>query len=106
MIRADWIRWLQAPPVKGWASLFCALFAIWIPTVIRFSFNGVITGCEFTPYLPFVLACAILLVWWEAAAVALGCVAIMGGLFTNSNHFGLPCFVSSAMMFLGSSAVM
>jgi len=106
MLRAGLVRWLHAPPFVGWQALVCGLFAIWIPTIVRAEVKGVLTGCEFTPYLPFVLICAILLRWWQAGAVALGSVAIMGGLFGGADNFMLPCFTSAAGIFLGSSAVM
>ena len=106
MMRAALIRWLQGPPVTGWLALVVGMAAIWVPTVIRASVNGVITGCEFTPYLPFVFACAILLRWWQAGAVALASVAIMGGLFGGSELIDFDCFVGSAGMFAGASAAM
>jgi len=67
---------------------------------------GVVTGCEFTPYLPFVLLSAILLRWWQAAAVAVTSVAIMGGLFQGSLMHPMSCFLPAAGMFLTSSAAM
>src|SRR5690242_10822092 len=106
MVRAGWIRWLQAPLATGWQALLCGLFAVWVPTVIRLRLNGVVTGCEFTPYLPFVLGCAILMRSWQAAAVALASVAIMGGVLGGSPALDAPCFVTSAAMFIASSAVM
>src|SRR4051795_10374793 len=106
MVRAELLRWLLGPRLSGWQVLFCGLIAIWIPTIIRLAVNGLVTGCEFTPYLPFVLISAILLRWWQAGAVALGSVAIMGGLFSDSHNFMLPCFTSAAGIFLASSAVM
>jgi hypothetical protein len=106
MVRAGWIRWFQAPLATGWQALLCGLFAVWIPTVIRLRLNGVVTGCEFTPYLPFVLGCAILMRSWQAAAVAVASVAIMGGVLGGSPALDAPCFVTSAAMFIASSAVM
>lgn len=106
MLRAGLVRWLHEPPLVGWQAFICGLFAIWVPTIVRAEVNGVLTGCEFTPYLPFVLVCAILLRWWQAGVVALGSVAIMGGLFSGSHNFMLPCFMSAAGLFIGSSAVM
>jgi len=71
MNQAGFARWLQEPPVKGWLALACGMAAVWLPTVVRAAVNGVVTGCEFTPYIPFVLICAILFRWWQAAIVAL-----------------------------------
>src|SRR3954454_16064436 len=106
MLRAGLIRWIQAPQLAEWQALLFALFALWIPTVIRVSIEGAVTGCEFTPYLPFVLICALLLRWWQSSAVALTSVAILGGLFGGSPTFHLSCFTPAAGVFLASSAVM
>jgi hypothetical protein len=105
MFRAALTRCLQAPPVTGWLAFAFALVALWIPTIIRLSVSGVVTGCEFTPYLPFVLFCAILLRWWQASGVALAAVAILGGLFAGSPHHNPACFTPAAAIFLASSAV-
>jgi len=83
-----------------------ALTAVAIPTSIRAAMSGHVTGCEFTPYLPFVLLSAIFLRGWQAAAVALTSVAIMGGLFQGSLVHLTSCFIPSAGMFLASSALM
>src|SRR4051794_31572667 len=104
--QAGFARWLQEPPVKGWLALVCGMAAVWLPTVVRAAVNGVVTGCEFTPYLPFVLICAILLRWWQAAIVALVSVAILGGMFQGSMPHVMPCFIPAASIFLGASAVM
>ena len=98
-------RWLQAPPVTGRAALFCAICIVAVPTIIRAAVNGVVTGCEFTPYLPFVLIAAILLPWWQAAAMALVSVEILGGLLAGEAH-GMfqECFLTGAAIFLASSA--
>jgi hypothetical protein len=106
MIRAGLIRWLKAPPVTGWSALMCAVGAVALPTAIRMAISGAVTGCEFTPYLPFVLLCAILLRWWKAAAVALASVAMLGGLLGGSPAVELPCFVPAAGIFLAASAMM
>jgi hypothetical protein len=105
MIRAGLTRWLQGPPLNGRNALLCVVAAIAIPTVIRAAVSGVVTGCEFTPYLPFVLISALLLRWWKAAFVALASVAILGGLFAGP-HQAAACFIPSAGIFLASSATM
>ena len=61
MLIAAITRWLQDPRPTAWQAVLCGLFAIWIPTVLRMAVDGVVTGCEFTPYLPFVLICAVAL---------------------------------------------
>jgi hypothetical protein len=106
MYRAALDRWLREPIVTGRRALLCCVFAVAFPTLIRATVSGVINGCEFTPYLPFVLVCAVLLRWWQAGAVALAAIAIMGGFFDGTRSFNLPCFASAAAMFLASSAVM
>jgi hypothetical protein len=106
MIRAGLTRWLEAPPFNGWQAILCGGAAVWIPTVVRVAINGVVTGCEFTPYLPFVLICAILLRWWQAGIVALASVAILGGLFAASPAAAMPCFMPAAAIFLAGSAMM
>lgn len=85
-----------------------AIAAIAVPTAVRAAVTDVVTGCEFTPYLPFVLASAILLRWSQAVVAALGSVAILGVLFFGhqSTALSMPCFASSAAMFLGASAMM
>jgi hypothetical protein len=106
MIRAGSTRWLIMPRFTGRLALLCALVAVALPTLVRAAVHGVVTGCEFTPYLPFVLICAILLRWWQAGAVALVSVGIMGGFFGGAQPHDLSCFVSAAAIFLASSAVM
>ena len=106
MFRAVWSRWLQEP-LTGRLAFLCGVVAVAIPTLIRVAVHGTITGCEFTPYLPFVLISAILLRWWQAGIVALASVGIMGGLLGGSPvPLELACFGPAAGMFLASSAVM
>src|SRR5215218_7609636 len=108
MFRANLKRWIDAPLVTGWLALLCSIAAVALPTIVRAAVNGVVTGCEFTPYLPFVLISAVLLGWKEAGAVALISVALLDGLFFGSSqvmHQGL-CFLTAAGIFLASSALM
>ena len=106
MLRSEWTRWLCGPPLRGYLALLCAIVAIGIPAALRFAVSGVVTGCEYTPYLPFILICAILLPWWYAAAAALATVGIMGGMFGGSPAFHLACFFDATVLFLTSSAIM
>ena len=99
-------RWLCAGPLSGWQAVLLACAAVSTPTIIRLAVNGIVTGCEFTPYLPFVFISAITLRWWAAGAVTLAAVAIMGGLFSGPLSAGLTCFRESAAIFLASSALM
>src|SRR5689334_19472552 len=87
------IRSLALTPLSGRLALLCAFSAVAIPTLFRAAINGVVTGCEFTPYLPFVLLAAILLRWWLVALVTAASVAIMGGLFEGSLLHPVPCFI-------------
>ena len=106
--RADLYRWLRALPLNGWMAIACGVTALAIPTAVRAAISGVITGCEFTPYLPFVLISAVLLRWWQAALVALAAVTILGGFFLGPNaaFLNLDCFLSGSAIFLGASAMM
>lgn len=108
MIRAGLTRWVQAPPITGRLALLCMFIAVALPTGIRAAIDGAVTGCEFTPYLPFVLLAAILLRPWHAGVVALLSVAILGGLFLGPlvDLHGKSCFLSGGGIFLASSAVM
>lgn len=108
MLQSGFHRWLRTPLVSGRLAFLCGIAAVGVPTIVRAAIDGVVTGCEFTPYLPFVLITALSLGWWQAGAVALASVAILGGVFfgpTNA-HFTSPCFLSSAGIFLASSAAM
>jgi len=108
MFRDGFNRWLRAPLLTGRRALFCGMLALVAPTVVRVAVNGVVTGCEFTPYLPFVFLCAVMLRWWQATAVALTSVAILGGILvgTPRQMLALPCFLPSAGIFLAASAGM
>ena len=106
MFSAEQTRFPKLAFDGGWWTLLLAAGALAIPTIIRAAVAGVVTGCEFTPYLPFVFICAFLMRWWQAGAVALTSVAILGGLFGGSRAFVLPCFMSAAGIFLGASAIM
>lgn len=106
MARARFWQWLRMLPMGGWQSLLCAFLAVALPTAVRAAVSGVVTGCEFTPYVPAVFLSAILLRWWLAGAVALTSTAIMGGIFEGSRGIELPCFASAAGIFIASSALM
>ena len=106
MVRTQAAKFLGASAVTGWTAFFCTIAAVAIPTAVRAALNGVVTGCEFTPYLPFVLVSAIMLRWWQASLVAIAGVAIMGGVFEGSLLHPMACFVPAAGMFVASSAAM
>jgi hypothetical protein len=100
-------RWLMQPFVTGRWALACGIGAVAIPTLIRFSVNGAVTGCEFTPYLPFVLLAAVLLRWWQAGAVAFASAALFSGVFVGSptEFIHNTCVLSSVGMFFAASAM-
>ena len=108
MVRASLVRWLQEPPVTGRLALLCGIVAVGFATAIRGAIDGVVDGCEFTPYMPFVLASALLMRWWQASLVALASVAILGVTFMGhpDDFLGSSCFQSSSGIFLASSAAM
>ena len=100
-------RLIEAPLLSGRIALLAGIIAVGIPTSIRAAVSGVVTGCEFTPYLPFVLLAAIFLGSGPSALVALAAVAILGGLFAAPphEHMTQACFLSGAGLFLASSAM-
>ena len=106
MFRAGLNRWFQSPVASGRLALLYGMAALGIPTLVRAAVSGVVTGCEFTPYLPFVLISAVVLRWWQASIVALAAVAIMGGMLCGSPSIELPCFIPATGIFLASSAMM
>ena len=107
MVRRHLTRWLGAPIINGKLALICGILAVALPTAVRAAVHGSVTGCEFTPFLPFVFLAAILIGWWQAGLVALASVAILGGLFVGPPGEFLhdSCAQSAAGVFLASSAV-
>lgn len=106
MNRSHLTRALASPLATGWPAFACAAVAVALPTGYRAAIDGVVTGCEFTPYLPFVLLAAVFIGWWQAGAITLLSVAILGGMFGASGPmFDMPCFISAAATFAGASAV-
>ena len=107
MIGNRFTQWLWAPVVTGRSAILVALLAVAIPTIVRAAVHGTVTGCEFTPYLPFVLLTAIMLGWRHAAVVAMASVAIVGGLFAGplGEFLNESCAISAAGIFLVSSAI-
>jgi hypothetical protein len=98
--------WLQAPPITDASAVVWALVAIAVPTAIRESLTDVVVGCEFTPFLPFVLLAAILLPWAYACGIALLSPAISGALVLSGREqtTSLDCFLTATALFLASSA--
>jgi hypothetical protein len=107
MTQVGYARWLRGLPLTGWPALFVGVLAVVVPTMVRAAVNGLVMGCEYTPYLPFVLLSAILLKPWQATGVVLASVAIMGGrlMGSTSDHLTSACFTSATGVFLAASAV-
>ena len=105
MVRVSLAGLLLAPPLTGPLAVLCGFYLVALPTGIRWAINGSVTGCEFTPYLPFVLISAVLMRPWQASAVALASVGILGNLFVGPLNVVLAneCFLSSSGIFLASS---
>jgi len=101
-------QWLARPPLEGRLALLAAIAAETSATAIRAAVDGVVTGCEFTPYLPFVMLSAVLLRWWQSALIALVSVPILGMSFiaTPDHLLHSQCFLSSAAIFLAASGAM
>jgi len=109
MALADSLKqWLVRTPLTGRLALLSAIAALACATAIRATVDGIVTGCEFTPYLPFILLSAIMLRWWQAALIALLSVPILGLLFsgTPAELAHSRCFLTSAAMFLAASGAM
>jgi hypothetical protein len=107
MIPTRLTRWLKAPFVTGRLAFLCGVVAVAVPTLIRVAINGAVTGCEYTPYLPFVLLSAILLGWWQAGLVALASAAVYSGIFAipPRDFFEDSCVMYSAGTFFAASAM-
>lgn len=104
MLRAELVRRLRALPLQGRLALLAGVACVAFPTAIRAAGSGVVTGCEFTPYLPFVFLASVVLRWWQAGLVTLAAVAILGGSFLVPVH-DLQCFQSAAAVYLASAAM-
>ena len=79
-------EWFLAPPVSGARAHFWSVVAIGLPTLIRASVQGPVTGIPLEPYVPFVLLSAIALSWRHATAVALGS-ALVGSIMFIEPRF-------------------
>jgi hypothetical protein len=98
-------KWLILPPITGKSALVWSLVAIAVPTIIRASLDGVVTGVGFTPYSPFVLLSAVMLCWRYAAVVAIISTVIADALFVGP-RFQLiesPTDIFGGIAFLGTS---
>ncbi len=103
-------RRFATPSVTGRAALLYCIIAVAVPTLLRASVDGIVTGLGFTPYVPFVLIAAIFLEWYFAAAVALVSALIGDAFFTGppvhileepSDVFGMLAFLSASTIIIG-----
>ena len=79
-------KWLVATPITGKTALIFPVAAVGLPTIYRLSFNGMVMGVGYCPYLPFVLLSAVLLGWRQAAVIALVSVAVADVLFVGTRY--------------------
>jgi hypothetical protein len=88
--------------------VLCGFYLVALPPGIRWLIDSVVSGCELTAYLPFVLIAAVLMKPWQAGAVALASVGFLGNLFMGSasKNLASECFLSGTGIFLASSAAM
>lgn len=102
--------WLLMPPARGGTAFLCGLVAIAVPTLIRASVDGIVSGSAFLSYLPFVLLAAILLDWRHAAAVVVVDAVVADLLFVGRRYeflegaddiFGLIAFLVSSALVVG-----
>jgi len=103
-------KWLMLPPITGKSALAWSLAAIAVPTLVRASLDGVVTGVGFTPYCPFVLLSAVMLCWRYAAVVAIASAAIADALFVGprfeliespTDVFGVIAFLGTSFLIIG-----
>jgi hypothetical protein len=108
MVKGFWKKAIQARPLRGSWALLSGLALIAVPTLIRASVDGSVSGSVFLPYFPFVLVSALLLKPAHAAVVALVSAAMADLLFMHP-EFTLvagPSDLFGAAVFLVSSALM
>ena len=82
-IKAVLRRWLESHPFNGRAAIVVGMIAVVIPTAIRLSVDGVVSGTAVTGYVPFVLLSAVLLGWLNASIVAIASALIGDMLFVG-----------------------
>jgi len=111
MTHADTLKqWLARPAVTGWEAMALAILAVAIPAALRESLRGIVSGCETTAFIPFVLFSAIFLGWRHATLVALAAAWSADFLFMGHNHrlldgacdiFGDGAFLLSSALIIG-----
>jgi hypothetical protein len=101
-------KWLVVTPLLGKWALLVSILAIGIPTLLRASVVGTVSGAEFLPYFPFVLIAAVVLEWKPAVIIMLFSALLADWLFVEPQFYLLakPGHFFGVLMFLtGSSLV-
>ena len=100
-------RWFLAPPISGYRAILFGLLAVAIPTLIRASVQGPVSGIVFSTYIPFVLLSAIALEWTYASGVAIASALVASLLFIEPRFVFLagPTDVFGIAVFLVASAM-
>lgn len=102
-------NWFLAPPVTGNRAHFWSVIAVALPTLIRASVQGPVTGIPLEPYVPFVLLAAIALNWRHASAVALASALVGSIMFIEprfvpfagpTDWFAIAAFLIGAAMII------
>jgi hypothetical protein len=98
---------LLRAPIGGIPAFICGLTAITVPTLVRASLDGVVSGISFSPYLPFVLVSALLLKWPYAVGVALTSSVVADMMFVDPRFVFIagPTDVFGMAAFLAASAI-
>jgi two-component sensor histidine kinase len=101
-------RLLAAAP-SGQTAILYALSAVVVPTLIRASIDGLVSGTTFVAYFPFVLLSAMFLGWRNAIVVTLASAVIANFLFMEPRYTffagshdttGAVSFVFSSMLII------
>lgn len=97
---------LLRAPIGGIPAVLCGLAAIAVPTLVRASVDGVVSGTAFSPYIPFVLVSALLLKWPYAVGVALVSSIVADMMFVDPRYVFIagPTDVFGMSVFLAASA--
>jgi hypothetical protein len=95
------------PAASGSWAIFWVIVAVAVPTAIRASVQGIVSGCETVPYIPAVLLASIFLGARYGAVVALASALVADALFMGVGHLFLegPCDIFGTTLFLISSAM-
>lgn len=108
MARIDNLKPLFLNQVTGGWALFWAVAAAVIPTLIRYSFDGIVTGCGAITYVPFIFLSALFLGWRFAVPVAIASGYFADALFMGHDYLLLegPTDIYGMTAFLAGSGLM